>query len=297
MPSAWEAFKSSLEGELLTLNDTHDCGPARRQLSAAHIGEGGRLWAFCCMYRYFSNPSVWGRLLEAGAIRLHQRPPIDAARCDAVLRDAWDSEHPVFGPGRRALTLRWYIDAGGNYIVPGNATNKQRAARDTQCLLLFWQHRPAKQARSLLRCPSTEAFATLMDAWSETLRDKVGGFDQYFTKCVLDLFMPVSGLPDAVIGWKWPTHCPGYLEAAHVLVPGLPKEELMKFLLFIHMRPGPSTTKHETPTTKSTAEKTPTQTQQARRPATLQAHRRVTTFGRWRPGRSFAGGIGDSQGR
>jgi len=211
------------------------------------------------MYRYFSNPAVWDLLLRAGAVHLRRRLPVDAAKCEAVLKEAWDSTSPVFGPGRRALTLRWYIDAGGKCVVPVAATNKKRAARDTQCLLLFWKLRPALLAGRLLRRPSAEAFAALMEAWSETLTYKVGGFDQYFTKCVLDLFMPVSGLPDHVIGWAWPTRCPGYLAAANVLVPGLPIGELMRLLLWIHLRPEPATYHNAQPTANLLTDQTATQ--------------------------------------
>lgn len=242
MAKEWKEFSSTFGQELLTINDTQDCGPARRELANAGIEDGGRLWALCCMNRYFSNPATWDALKDTGAVRLQasrqsRRSPIDTAKCEAALEKAWDSKAPVFGGGRRALTLRAYIDDGGKWVLPAAATNKQRAARDTLCLQLFWKHRPRVQTQTLLDRPSPDAFAALMDAWHTTLTEKVRGFDLYFTKCILDIFMPVSRLPDVVIGWAWPTQCPGYIAAAKVLVPGLPQKEMMKFLLWVHLRP------------------------------------------------------------
>lgn len=242
----WINFAGTFDHQLLTLNDTQDCGPLRRELADAGIENGGRLWAICCMVRYFSNPSLWEQLKVAGAVdlsklqNLHATSPIDGTKCQKVLEQAWDSRTPVFGPGRRALPLQAHIGKEGQWIALPAANSKQRAARDTKCLELFWLFRPREAAR-LMNRPSQAAFAALLAAWQETLTHKLKGFSQYFTKCVLDLFMPCSGLPDVVIGWAWPTDCPGYMAALEVLVPGLPKEELMKFLLFVHIRPATTT--------------------------------------------------------
>lgn len=297
----WASFTATFDSELLTLNDTQDCGPARRELAEAGIADGGRLWGLCAINRYFSNPALWDLLKGAGGVNLHRRSPIDVAKCQAVLEEAWASRSPVFGPGRRALALRSYLDAGGNWVSLPSATSKQRAERDAKCLQLLWQHRPGVQARALLARPSREAFAALMDAWSATLAQKLSGFDQYFTKCILDLFMPASGLPDEVVGWAWPTRCPGYLAAAAVLAPGLPKEELMKFLLWLHWRP--ASTSNPSQPTRQPATNLPTISSQRccfdkRRKSTHpQACRRPTTCESSRRGRSCAGGTGALQGR
>lgn len=57
----------------------------------------------------------------------------------------------------------------------------------------------------------------------------------YFSKCILDVFVPATKIGDATIGRHWPCHgCPGYEAAIAQLAPSLPKEHFGSFLLFTH---------------------------------------------------------------
>jgi hypothetical protein len=41
---------------------------------------------------------------------------------------------------------------------------------------------------------------------------------------VLDVFMPIAGLPDWVVGNRWPAECPGYKQAINELWPVAKKD-------------------------------------------------------------------------
>ena len=61
-------------------------------------------------------------------------------------------------------------------------------------------------------------------------------FGEYFLKCILDVFLPLCGGPDRMIGNAWPTQCPGYKAAARVIAPSLPADKMMSFLHYIFRR-------------------------------------------------------------
>jgi hypothetical protein len=50
----------------------------------------------------------------------------------------------------------------------------------------------------------------------------------------------LSKVPCWCIGHRWPVDCPGYLESAGIIVPGLPKQHLGKFLLWVFISASPS---------------------------------------------------------
>lgn len=71
-----------------------------------------------------------------------------------------------------------------------------------------------------------------------TMKNHMSCLGEYFLKCTLDVFMPLSGGADSMIGNSWPTKCPGYVAAAGVLAPNLPADKMMAFLHYIFRRDG-----------------------------------------------------------
>lgn len=239
---SWQSFQSSIAGgTLLKLADTQDCGPGMRELQA--VVRLDQLWALCMMYRYFSHAPTWAALVAGGAVKITpSRPhesPVHEAAAALVLTGLWGlstrtSQSQVFGTGRRALPLRSFRGSRGKWLSFKVATNAQKGRRDAKALAMFWAHRPRKLLLKLGATPSCQGFVDLKVAYANFQQNVATGLGPYFLKCVLDMFLPLSRLPEWIVGTEWPVDCPGYKSAMHVLAPGLTKVDAGRFLLYVH---------------------------------------------------------------
>lgn len=245
--SAWQQFESSVEqGRLLTLLDTQDCGATLREMQNWDVSDGSDLFALCAMNRYFSRPATWEALRLSGGVcvtipkrKCENWSPVHLQKCQVTLKRLWGSASPVFGSGRRALPLRAHQ---GKRLPAGTAD--QKAHRDSLALHLFWAHRPPA-ASGLVRQPSPSKFSALLQQW-EKLNSGPSpvfeGFSGYFTKCVLDVFVPAAKLPDVIVANNWPVkNCEGYLQAMQLVVPGMARDEssVREFLHYVHRKLSP----------------------------------------------------------
>ena len=245
-PEAWDSFTSSVRsGSLLKLADTQDCGPAMVEFRG--ISDFAQLWALCLMFRYFSHCPTWRALVSSGAVTVDgtkpTQSPVNQALAASVLADMWESSSrgsQVFGGGRRALPIRKTIDWSGKLKNIPIATSRQKGSRDGKALALFWQHRPTVELQALKANPCPECFRNLRFAYERFQKHYATGLGPYFLKCVLDLFLPLSKLPESSVGSEWPVSCPGYQSAMKVLVPKLPREMASRFLLYIYRSRVPS---------------------------------------------------------
>jgi len=235
---AWKSFESSVAGgTLLKLADTQDCGPGLQEFQ--HVKRLDQLWALCVMYRYFSNTHTWEALVAGGAVTIRpskpNESPVNEAAAAIVLSGLWESSAVnVFGPGRRALPLRTLRGSRGRWLKYKVATSSQKGRRDANALALFWAHRPKTVLLKLNASPDCQGFVDLRVAYDSFQSNVATGLGPYFFKCVLDMFMPLSKLPEWIVGSEWPVDCPGYKSAMQKIAPGIDKKDTGRFLLYVH---------------------------------------------------------------
>ena len=146
---------------------------------------------------------------------------------------AANSKLQVFGSGRRALPLRSFRSSRGKWLKFKVAAPSQKGWRDAKAMALIWDHRPQKVLRQLGANHSRQGFVDLKVAYTNFQMTVATGLGPYFLKCVLDMCMPLSNLPEWIVGAEWPVNCPGYKSAMQALAPSLTMADASRLLLYV----------------------------------------------------------------